>query len=206
MARPDPLQRKAGQSEVEWYRQMVGAANKRLERLEKYSQQENYRAALNYAYEGAMFDVKRFTPESKNVRFTLKLKKTKSGDVDLRDLHSKINAVKDFLESKTSTKTGITAMYQKRANKINKKNGTDFTWDELGNYFEKAKWVKSGKQRPGSNTELKALWVMKKNDDDPEKIRKYIESNEKLKKDLVLQRVLNRMMDQGVKSSDFFDD
>ena len=205
MAISDPLQRKAGQSEVEWYRQMVGAANKRLERLEKYAKEDNYKAALNYAYAGAVFDVRDMNPNAKNVRFTLKLKKTKTGDVDLRDLHSKINAVQSFLEAKTSTKTGITSMYEKRANTVNEKLGTDYTWDDLGQYFEKKKYVKSGKRIGGSDTMLKAVYIIKESGDDPKKMDEIIKSNKKFSKDKVLKKVVKNLVKQGVKSSDFFD-
>lgn len=205
MARPDPLQRKAGQSEVEWYRQMVGAANKRLERLEKYAKEDNYKAALNYAYEGAVFDVRDMNPNAKNVRFTLKLKKTQTGDVDLRDLHSKINAVQSFLEAKTSTKTGITSMYEKRAKTVNEKLGTDYTWNDLGQYFEKKKYTKSGKRTMGSDTMLKAAYIIKESGDDPKKMDEIIRSNQRFAKDKVLKRVVKDLVKQGVKSSDFFD-
>lgn len=202
MARPDPLQRKAGQSEVEWYRQMVGAANKRLERLEKYSQQENYRAALNYAYEGAVFDIRAITPESKSPRFTLRLKKTKSGDVDLRDLHAKINAVKGFLESKTSTKTGITSMYQKRADTINQKYGTNYTWNELGRAFQKLKYTKGDRKGYGSGTVLKAIDALKKAGNKRE-LDAAIRSNQQLSSDAVVDEVAKDLASQGLTAADF---
>lgn len=202
MARPDPLQRKAGQSEVEWYRQMVGAANKRLERLEKYSQQENYRAALNYAYEGAVFDIRAITPESKSPRFTLKLKKTKSGDVDLRDLHAKINAVQTFLESKTSTKTGITSMYQKRADTINKKYGTNYTWNELGRAFQKLKYTKADKKGYGSGTVLKAIDALRRAGTKKE-LNAAIKSNQQLSSDAVVDEVAKSLATQGLSAADF---
>lgn len=205
MAKPDPTVRKAGESEVQWYNRMVGTANKRLERLEKYAQEDNYKAALNYAYSGAVFDVKDMNPKAKNVRFTLRLKKTQTGDVDLRDLHSKINAVKDFLDAKTSTKTGITSMYEKRAKTVNEKLGTDYTWNDLGQYFEKKKYTKTGKRTMGSDTMLKAAYIIKESGDDPKKMDEIIRSNQRFAKDKVLQRVVKDLVKQGVKSSDFFD-
>ena len=205
MAKPDPAVRKAGESEVQWYNRMGGTANKRLERLEKYAKEDNYKAALNYAYAGAVFDVRDMNPNAKNVRFTLKLKKTKTGDVDLRDLHSKINAVQTFLEAKTSTKTGITSMYEKRAKTVNEKLGTDYTWNDLGQYFEKKKYTKSGKRTMGSDTMLKAAYIIKESADDPKKMDEIIRSNQRFNKDKVLKRVVKDLVKQGVKSSDFFD-
>ena len=144
-------------------------------------------------------------PKAKNVRFTLRLKKTQTGDVDLRDLHSKINAVQSFLEAKTSTKTGIKSMYEKRTNTINEKLGTDYSWNDLGQYFEKKKYTKSDKDARGSNTMLKAAYIIKESGDDPKKMDKIIRSNQRFAKDKVLKRVVKDLVKQGVKSSDFFD-
>ena len=114
------------------YRQLAKRADQRLVRLEKRANSgQEWKAVTKYAYANAMEEIRRFSgAEAK--RFNVKPPNT------TQMLQAKINAMKRFLESSTSTTTGIRRTYEKRVNTINKEYGTDFTWEELKEFFDSA--------------------------------------------------------------------
>lgn len=114
------------------YRQLAKRADQRLVRLEKRANSgQEWKAVTKYAYANAMEEIRRFSgAEAK--RFNVKPPNT------TQMLQAKINAMKRFLESPTSTTTGIRRTYEKRVNTINKEYGTDFTWEELKEFFDSA--------------------------------------------------------------------
>lgn len=114
------------------YRQLAKRADQRLVRLEKRANSgQEWKAVTKYAYANAMEEIRRFSgAEAK--RFNVKPPNT------TQMLQAKINAIKRFLESPTSTTTGIRRTYEKRVNTINKEYGTDFTWEELKEFFDSA--------------------------------------------------------------------
>lgn len=73
---------------------------------------------------------------------------------------SKIKDIKHFLESATSTKQGIIEVYKKRAEKFNKTNNSDFTWEDLATFFER-KGNELLDTSYGSKTKFKAIAVIK---------------------------------------------
>ena len=114
------------------YRQLAKRADQRLVRLEKRANSgQEWKAVTKYAYANAMEEIRRFSgAEAK--RFNVKPPNT------TQMLQAKINAMKRFLESPTSTTTGIRRTYEKRVNTINREYGTDFTWEELKEFFDSA--------------------------------------------------------------------
>lgn len=114
------------------YRQLAKRADQRLVRLEKRANSgQEWKAVTKYAYANAMEEIRRFSgAEAK--RFNVKPPNT------TQMLQAKINAMRRFLESPTSTTTGIRRIYEKRVNTINKEYGTDFTWEELKEFFDSA--------------------------------------------------------------------
>lgn len=114
------------------YRKLAKRADQRLVRLEKRANSgQEWKAVTKYAYANAMEEIRRFSgAEAK--RFNVKPPNT------TQMLQAKINAMKRFLESPTSTTTGIRRTYEKRVNTINKEYGTDFTWEELKEFFDSA--------------------------------------------------------------------
>ena len=198
----DPTVQKSGESDVDYFRRMVGTANKRLERLEKYSQQSGYGAALNYAYSAAVYDIKALNPGAKNVRFSVVLKKTKTGDVNLTDLHAKINAVRGFLDMQTGTKTGIKEMYEKRTATINQKYGTNFKSNELSRVFQRLNYMKQNKKNYGSGTVLKAIGALKRAGSKKE-LDAALKANQALSDDAVVNEVARSLAEQGLSAKDF---
>ena len=56
---------------------------------------------------------------------------------DPRQLKAKINDIKAFLGAKTSTKSGITNVYKKRAASWNEHYKTSISWEDLAEYYSK---------------------------------------------------------------------
>lgn len=123
-------------------RRLAKAVDQRLVRLEKYAEREEYSGVKEWAYKGAMYDIKRIYGEGN--RFNRGI--PKSG-VELTrqqelELMRKINAMRDFIEKPSSTATGVKDIYQKQADTFNKNNGTNFTWKELANFFNSKSYKK----------------------------------------------------------------
>lgn len=147
---------------VQVYRTLAKAADTRLERLEKLTQEENYKVADKWAYARAIRDIEQYSGEGAK-RFNVKPPKTMTG------LKAKIEDIKTFLKAPSSTKDGIKKMYVARAAKINEEYGTDFTWEEIGKFFEDKRWKKlgggmrEGKGQYESKTALIAIGRIRKN-------------------------------------------
>ena len=123
-----------------YYKQIAKRADQRLVELEKLSKQTGYKEVTKYAYRKAMYDIKRWSGESGKMRFNRKAPET------TRALLSKIHDIEDFLSSATSTKKGINTVYKKRADTLNKKYGTNFTWRSLANFVESKTFEKLSKK------------------------------------------------------------
>ena len=114
------------------YRSLAKRADQRLLRLEKRANSgQEWKAVTKYAYANAMEEIRRFSGADAK-RFNV------NPPNNTQMLQAKINAMKRFLESPTSTTSGIRSTYEKRVNTINKEYGTDFTWQELKEFFDSA--------------------------------------------------------------------
>lgn len=117
------------------YRTIAKTADQRLVRLESYAHDPNYENVKKWAYARAMHDIKAWSgPDA--TRFNTAAPETK------RAIIAKINDIKQFLESKTSTKEGINESYKNRVDTINDKFGTNFTWRDVGTFFESELYAK----------------------------------------------------------------
>ncbi|MBR5583666.1 MAG: hypothetical protein IKW21_03975 [Lachnospiraceae bacterium] len=114
---------------VKVYRTLAKAADQRLVRLESYEHDPNFRDVTRYSYARAMRDIQQWSGEQAN-RFNTAPPKSKAA------LEAKIEDIKTFLAAPTSTKKGIKEIYQKRANSLNEKYGTNFKWNDVGTFFE----------------------------------------------------------------------
>lgn len=155
-----------GETLTDWYKRLAQTANKRLERAEKYQQQEYFKPAAKWAYAVAQHDIKAFRGEHAT-RFAGKATGTES------QIRSQINAMKKYLASPTSTKQGIISVYKKRAETFNKRYGTNFTWEQLAKYFESGE-AKKWEEKFGSKTALKTIGELQKN---KKEVLKSIEEN-----------------------------
>ena len=139
------------------YRTLAKSADQRLVRLEKYAQEENYQNVTKWAYARAMSDSEKWSGAEAS-RFNTAPPKHKL------QLIAKINDIITFLESPTSTKAGISKMFQKRADTINDKYGTDLKWTDLGEFFE-SEFYHNLSERYDSDSIMKVLGKMYRNKD-----------------------------------------
>lgn len=141
---------------VKEYRKLAKRADQRLVRLEKYAQQEKYSNILQYSYARAQRDIRSWSGENAT-RFNTK------PPSNMNSLQGKINDIKTFLQSASSSIKptqdnavyndkgqiiggGIDLTYQKRADTLNQKYGTDVTWENVGSIFESTLYKKLSKK------------------------------------------------------------
>ena len=144
------------------YKLLAMRADKRLQRLEKYMQRSGYETLSKGAYARAMRDIEIWSGKGRK-RFLTKA----PGNVE--ELQAKINDIKAFLRSDTSTlKPGIdtqgyaVSVYEKQAQTFNNRYGGDFTWQELANYYGSKKADKIAKSIKASKSVARALGEFKK--------------------------------------------
>lgn len=154
---------KPGESDLEYYKRLAKVADQRLIRLEELAGMregkpgaEGYEAVTQYAYAKAMRDLELY---GGGKRFNTKPPLNKDGTVDERLLHEKLADIRAFLTSVTSTKEGINQVYQQRANTFNENFGTNYTWQQLADYYNSGDADKLAKDL-SSSTVQKAIGVV----------------------------------------------
>ena len=153
-ARQYDYSQREGESIESYYRRIAKVADQRLVRLEKMSIQEDI-DVNKWAYKRAMMDIERWNPGRS--RFNTKAPK------DGRALRAKINDIRTFLGSESSTKQGIKDVYQRRLESLNKNNNTNFRVDDLVDLFDSALWKKMEARKITSDEILKAIGFIKDN-------------------------------------------
>lgn len=148
----NPAGIKKGETLEHAYRRLAKQADQRLVRLEAAAREPVYKGVLTYAYGGAMDDIHHWSGDKAN-RFNTAPPTTE------KELRAKINDITRFLNSPTSTKSGITKMYKARTETLNKKYGTNFTWQEAGRFFEQRNDKIEGKAA-SSDLVLKSIGKM----------------------------------------------
>lgn len=143
-------------------RKLAKRANQRMVRLERYAQEKKYRGALDFSYDIAQKKITAlYGKQGENLRFTenQKLVQVSDGNKYLTGsdlykqnvymLRHKINAMKEFLESESSTKVGLKTVYDKRAHTISTASkfglsdmGLSLTADDLQRFFDSKKQEK----------------------------------------------------------------
>lgn len=180
-----------GETALAYYKRLAKVADQRIVRLEKLVQKKGYENVLKYAYKGAQKDISHWkdTPKAKIPvnkqqlnrmtkagkvagRFNTAPPTNKKGEIDLNKLMAKISDIKSFLEKPTSTQGQIKTIYQKRVAKINKKYGTDFSWEDIGDFFESDAY-KDLASTYGSDTILKMRNIVVENRNLVEELSKY---------------------------------
>ena len=146
------VEQKEGETELQYYRRLAKVTDQRMVRLEKLSQQPGFKGVKKFAYHGAKDMLEIFGGNRFN---------TKPPE-DRRLFHEKIMTMRHFLTSPTSTKSGIIETYQKRAETLNKIYGTNFTWKDLSEYFDKGLADKMAASHFESKTALYAIGRIRK--------------------------------------------
>lgn len=195
------------------YKTLTMRADKRLQRLEKYMQRPGYGALEQGAYRRAMRDIAVWSGKG-HKRFGTKAPE------DIKELQAKLNDIKTFLRSATSTITGgiesegIADMYQRTANTFNKRYNRNaknrLTWNEIGDYYdsEKAKTIAAKVQ--SSDAVARALGrfksLYKKNSQTGDELREKIlkNPNRKFTRDVVVNEAMHRMLNAGLNPEEIF--
>lgn len=143
------------------YKLLADRADKRLLRLERLAekQPDMYKGVLSYAYAKAQKSIAYWDgKESDKPRFARKTPKTDA------EMAEKIKDIEAFLNMQTSTKGGIDKTYKKRAEKLNKTFGTDFSWQDWARFGVRGYWEhKDGDFR--YNNLIKVAKVQKQKED-----------------------------------------
>lgn len=160
------VEQRPGETELQYYRRLAKVADQRLVRLEKLTREDPlFKGARKFAYAKAVDTLEIFGDA---MRFNTKPPE------DRRLFKEKIMAMRYFLTAPTSTKKGIIETYQQRANTLNERYGTNFTWKDLADYFDKGLADKMMKDGYGSKTALYAIGTIRRTQ---EAIVKGIEQN-----------------------------
>ena len=152
------IEQKPGESLEKYYHRLAKTADQRMVRLESYEHDKYFKPATLWAYSRAQHDLQKWTgqgPGAKHLRFNTAAPKGEE------KLISKINDIKTFLSSPTSTKQGIIDVYKKRADTINDRYGTSFDWKSLAKYYDSGQsdlWD----SKFGSKTALRTIGQIQK--------------------------------------------
>lgn len=140
-----------GESLNDLYRRLAKVADQRLVRLERLSSEEGFKTATKWAYARAQKDIEKYSG-SGTTRFNTKPPENEA------QLKAKINDIRAFISAPSSTKTGIVNTYKKKADTVNQRYGTDFTWEDLAKFFGSGMNKKLDKDASaGSDTILRAI-------------------------------------------------
>ena len=187
------------------YRQLAKRADQQLVRLEALSHEKHFEGVLEYAYKGAIRDIKSWGGDRRL---------NTAPPVKLTELQAKISDIKKFSDKTTSQKRKIVKFYQSRADTFNKgrvKNGqtlggfgkefdVEFTWEDIANYYEDKKGQREA-VKLSSKTEVRALAVLKKLSTDKQ-IQEIGDTKERIQKitgrDKILAKEVERLLNQGL--------
>lgn len=149
------VDQRPNESMESWYRRLARTADDRLRALEAYQHDQYFKPAIQWAYSVAQHDIEKWSGQHAN-RFN-----TKPPENPER-LLAKISDIQKFLQSPTSTKAGIRASYQKRADTINANYpGVHFTWRDMAQFYESDTWEVLDKEF-GSKTAMKVVAQIRK--------------------------------------------
>lgn len=121
----------AFKSELKEFQKLAKRADERLRQIrDNYSKRKGFENMINWAYKKAMRDIKHW---SGNDATTFNQGASK---LSLNQLRAKKHDVEEFLNAPTSKISSTVDLYQRRADTINERYGTSFSWEELGTVFE----------------------------------------------------------------------
>ena len=193
-------ERRSGESELQYYRSLAKQADQRLRRLEDYANQKGFENVTKWAYADAMSDIHEKNPMANRFDQLSMIFKNEKGELDINSLRGATNRVKAFLESPSSTKRGIQKVYLKRANTVNEKYGTHFSWEEIGQYFDRSVFEKYDKQLKESGIAIRVMGIMKKAQKlNPEQLSEFIDKDKHISdQDEVVREIARDLLKHGL--------
>lgn len=112
---------------------MLREANMKLLNIEQLSKQEGFEGVEEYAYRVAMKNIRQLRGEEFK-RFNL--------PANIHQLEKTKRALETFLGSATSSKKGIIGVYEQNAASLNEKFGSNFSWQQMGDFLRAANFEK----------------------------------------------------------------
>lgn len=137
------------------YNAMAKKADRQMRNLEKLSKEPGFENVLKYAYERAKKDIKSWTPPGGKIS-EHSPRWQRNVPLDTRSLKAKMKDIERFSSSPTATKRGIVQTYKNKVDAINKKYGTNFTWQQFQEFFDTGLREKTA-DKYGSQTTLYAI-------------------------------------------------
>ena len=142
------------------YLHLADIADRRMRRLEEYaSKDKKYANILKFAYDKAINDI-----EAERGIGSHRFKAGALANGNILNMQSRINDVLKFLNSPTSTISGVKKVYGQRAKVINEKYGLDLTWEQMADFFENES-VQATIQNFASDTAMKMIGKYYRNKD-----------------------------------------
>lgn len=191
--------RRTGETDEKYYKRLAAAADRRLERIEAEMFNNNIFEALtkNSAYGSALEDIRAFTGDESASRFRRAFVKNEDGSLNKKNLHARLNAVKKFLESPTSTRAGIKKVSKVRTNTLNERYGTNLTPTQANNIFTSA-WYQSKTRSDSfaSKTVIQAIGEMQKLPKGTD-LQALADSNQTVSNNEVLDAVAKELIKEG---------
>lgn len=181
---------------LKYYKSVAKNADRRLRNLEKLAEQDDYKIADKWAYSAAMRDIHKWSGDAAK-RFDVAPPATK------RDLQKKIVEIENFLNSPTSTKTGIKESYQKKSDTYKEKYGINLTWSQVGDFFESEGYKYLDKKGYGSKTVMVSIGYMQKYGDAiKDMLEEAISDEVHVSRDDEENIVKDALLDSGFKDDD----
>lgn len=147
------------------YLHLADIADRRMRRLEEYaSKDKKYANILKFAYDKAINDIEAERGSGAN-----RFKAGALANGNILNMQSRINDVLKFLNSPTSTISGVKKVYGQRAKVINEKYGLDLTWEQMADFFENES-VQATIKNFASDTAMKMIGKYYRNKDEIQEI------------------------------------
>lgn len=173
------------------FKRNAKVANLRLQRLEEYAQESGFSVATAWGYRKALRDIHQISGENAD-RFDL------TPPTDDKELFLLNQKIKEFLDSPTSTKAGIKRVYIQKADTINERYGTNFSWQDLAKFMESETFSKLEGQFT-SKSVLRTLGVLQNNVKDlDEKIREAADAIQLVGADESVFNVITGLANAGI--------
>ena len=176
------------------YNKLAKKADRYMRELERFSRYEEYKDITKYAYRKAADMIKTWTPPDKMYEGRAP-RWQRNTPMDTRSLKAKIKDIDAFLHMKSATITGVKEIYKNRTEAINKKYGTNFTWQQLAHFFEDGGLADKAFDKYGSATVLLAYGKIQKNKNKALKaIEDFNDKNKITDSDVATQEAINGML------------
>ena len=153
------------------YGKLTRLANDRLREIKKRATTDGLTSLTEYAYKRAVHDLQGATQFPS---------KQKIENLNYNAIVKRMNDMRRFLRSKSSTVRGVKGLYSQNAKRFNAKYGTNFTQTQLAKFFNKDtglyEKIKSKNPDWGSETVMKAIAKIRQ---DKDKVLEQMEAENK---------------------------